>query len=71
MIGYARVSTLDQDPQLQVNALEAAGCSRVFVEQASGTHTAGRYSIGSLTTCAKATRWSSGGSTVWADRSST
>jgi DNA invertase Pin-like site-specific DNA recombinase len=32
----ARVSTTDQQPQLQVDALTAAGCYRVFVETASG-----------------------------------
>lgn len=36
LVGYARVSTADQDPALQVRALEAAGCSRVFIDQASG-----------------------------------
>lgn len=36
LVGYARVSTADQDPELQRQALEAAGCSRVFVETASG-----------------------------------
>ena len=36
LLGYARVSTTDQQPQLQVDALEAAGCYRVFVETASG-----------------------------------
>jgi DNA invertase Pin-like site-specific DNA recombinase len=36
LLGYARVSTTDQQPQLQVDALERAGCYRVFVETASG-----------------------------------
>jgi DNA invertase Pin-like site-specific DNA recombinase len=30
LLGYARVSTTDQHPQLQVDALEHAGCYRVF-----------------------------------------
>lgn len=33
MIGYARVSTTDQDPRLQVGALEEAGCKRIFVDE--------------------------------------
>jgi len=37
LLGCARVSTTDQHPQLQVDALTAAGCYRVFTETASGT----------------------------------
>jgi len=36
LLGYARVSTSDQDAALQVDALQAAGCYRVFVDTISG-----------------------------------
>jgi DNA invertase Pin-like site-specific DNA recombinase len=39
LLGYARISTTDQQPQLQVDALERAGCYRVFTETASGART--------------------------------
>lgn len=36
LIGYARVSTNDQDRVLQLAALNAASCEKVFEEIASG-----------------------------------
>lgn len=35
-VGYARVSTDEQEPAMQVDALGKAGCAKIFIERASG-----------------------------------
>ena len=35
LIGYARVSTLDQNPQHQIEALNEAGCEKIFTEKSA------------------------------------
>lgn len=39
LVGYARVSTTDQNIALQVDALRNAGCMRIFEDTASGIRT--------------------------------
>ena len=37
LVGYARVSTLDQNLDLQLSALKEAGCEKLYQDQISGT----------------------------------
>lgn len=47
-IGYARVSTADQDVSGQVDALKAAGCEVVRTEKVSGTSREGRTELATV-----------------------
>jgi DNA invertase Pin-like site-specific DNA recombinase len=44
-IGYARVSTVEQDTSIQVDALQRAGCTVIREEKASATTTKGRTEL--------------------------
>ncbi len=45
LVGYARVSTTDQDLTLQIKALEQYGCEKIYKEKRSGTSTSGREQL--------------------------
>ena len=38
-VGYARVSSADQDLAIQIQALEEYGCDKIYQEKRSGTTT--------------------------------
>ena len=48
LLGYARVSTIDQDLSIQEAALRTAGCEVVRSEKRSGTTTTGRTELQTL-----------------------
>src|SRR5271156_7143100 len=45
LIGYARVSTTDQDPEIEIAALKREGCTTIRAEKRSGTTTQGREEL--------------------------
>jgi DNA invertase Pin-like site-specific DNA recombinase len=45
IVGYARVSSTDQDLTIQIDQLAAAGCTKIFSEKRTGTKTAGRTEL--------------------------
>lgn len=57
LIGYARVSTQDQNLDLQRTALEQAGCQKIYEDQMSGARGNALDCSYCLKYCAKATRW--------------
>jgi len=40
LVGYARTSTIEQSLDLQMDALKAAGCERIYADQVSGAREA-------------------------------
>ena len=70
LIGYARVSTAEQDLGLQLAALQSAGCSdaHIFCDTASGARTARPGLEACVHALEPETRWWSGVSTASGDR---
>ena len=67
LIGYARVSTIDQNPALQMDALKTAGCDKVLLKKPP-VHTAtGRNLKRPSTIYAKVIRLWFGNSHGWRD----
>lgn len=65
LIGYARVSTAEQDTALQTDALRKAGCDKIFEDTASGAKAERPGLAAALAMCEKEIPWSFGGSIGW------
>ena len=71
LVGYARVSSEDQNLDLQRDALTEAGCERTFTDVASGAKDDRAGWRRPSPSSARAIPWSSGSSIAWDARSST
>ena len=65
LVGYARISTNDQAPALQLDTLKQAGRDRVYTETASGLQRDRSELRAALDYMRPAARPSSGGSIGW------
>jgi DNA invertase Pin-like site-specific DNA recombinase len=52
-IGYARISTVDQNLELQTDALSKSGCEKIFTDQASGARDDRKGLIDAIDFCRK------------------
>jgi hypothetical protein len=57
LVGYARVSTMEQNLHLQQDALKAAGCTKMFEDTLSGAREDRPGLRRYLSICVPATRW--------------
>ena len=64
LIGYARVSTRDQTPEMQIGSVRVADCEKIFTENVSGHRAAVPNSMPPSTSCGRTTRSWSGNSTA-------
>ena len=57
LIGYARVSTTDQDLSSQEDVLKSAGCEKIYTDVVSGLRPLDQACILRCPICAKAICW--------------
>ena len=68
LIGFARESTIDQNPALRLDPSQAADVERLYTDRASGLVEKRPELQRALDALQRGTHWSAIGSTGWADR---